>query len=211
MKIKSLFLAFAVFKKPEHLLTYKNAKVWLNLKCPHDVLYGSSKERINCEHVIPRSMLRKNKHPESDLHCLVLSNAKLNSHRQNYGFGTMTGSKFISLDCFGNRIRDRNTITCKKDIKAKRFEPPNEQKGRIARIVGYYIWTYHDMEIIPELMERKCMLHWHSKYPISKKEIHKNHLVYKIQKNKNIFISYPILMPILFSPPALFWFKCFKK
>ena len=211
MKIKYVFMAFGAFQKPQHLLPYKNAKLWLNSNCPKDVLYGSTKEKINCEHVIPRSLLRKKKHPETDLHCLVLSNAKLNSHRQNYGFGTISGTNTILLDSFGRQTCIIKNATCKKDIKNQRFEPPNEQKGRIARIVGYYIWTYHGGEILPGLMEKKSMLQWHSKYPVSSVEVNKNYMVYKIQKNKNIFICYPLLMPIFFSTPVLFLRKCLKK
>lgn len=210
MQLKPFFLAFGLFQQPKHLLSYGEAKVWLRHYYPQDVLYGAKSCKINCEHVIPRSLLRKKKHPESDLHCLMLSNAKLNSHRQNYAFRHVCKTKGISLDSHGKRAKPENTV-CIKNIKDKSFEPPDEQKGRIARIVGYYLWTYNDMRIIDGLMKKECLLSWHSKYPITKTEKDKNESVFQVQKNKNIFICYPFLMPIVFSTPVLLLRKCFTK
>lgn len=208
MKIKFIFLAFGIFQKPDHFLPYKKAKRWLTIHFPTDVYYGCTDD-VNCEHIIPRSLLKLKKHPLTDLHCLVLSNAKLNSHRQNFGFASISGDSTILLDDYGQKTTVEYAF-CKKDMKQQKFEPPTEQKGRIARMVGYYLWTYHGAEMIPGLIEKKSMLRWHFENPVSRCEIRKNNLVYEIQNNKNLFISYPQLMPICFSKPIVFLRKCFR-
>ena len=208
MKFPSILIFINLYRSPIKTLSYSSAKKWLKENDNNDIIYGNKNSQINCEHIVPQSYIKRykiDKKSLSDLHLLYLSNSRLNSHRQNYKFNNLYNS-FNSLD--ENGKVSKNRIYSKKNIKLQEFEPPEKSKGKIARSVGYFYWNYSPI-FEHKLLDRKLLVNWNSQYKVTKEEKERNEKIFQIQKNKNIFIQYPILIPILLSPPIFFLRKYF--
>lgn len=208
MKFPSILIFINLYRSPIKTLSYSSAKKWLKENDNNDIIYGNKNSQINCEHIVPQSYIKRyniDKKSKSDLHLLYLSNSRLNSHRQNYKFNNLYNS-FNSLDENGKLNNHR--IHSKKNIKLQEFEPPEKSKGKIARSVGYFYWNYSPI-FEHKLLDRKLLVNWNSQYKVTKEEKERNEKIFQVQKNKNIFIQYPILIPILLSPPIFFLRKYF--
>ena len=208
MKIISFFIFLNIYRSPNKILSYSSAKKWLKGNDIKNIIYGNdtSISSLNCEHIVPQSFLKKyniDKKSRSDLHILYLTNSRLNSHRQNYKFNNLYYN-YILLDEKGNK--NTTNTHCKKDTKKREFEPPEKSKGKIARSVGYFYWNYSPV-FEDKLLNRKLLVDWNRQYKVTKEEKERNEEIFKVQKNKNIFIQYPILVPILFSSPIFFLIK----
>ena len=203
MRSPSILLFIYLYRSPIKTLSYSSAKKWLKENDNNEIIYGNKTSKVNCEHIVPQSYIKRykiDKKSLTDLHILYLSNPRINSHRQNYKFNNLE-VPFSSLD--ENGKLSRNTIYCKKNIKLQEFEPHNKSKGKIARSVGYFYWNYSPI-FEHKLLDRKLLIAWNSKYKVTKEEKERNEKIFQIQKNKNIFIQYPILIPILLSRPIFF-------
>lgn len=208
MKFPSILIFINLYRSPLKTLSYSSAKKWLKGNDSDEMIYGNKNSQINCEHIVPQSYIKKYKidnKSKSDLHILYLSNSRLNSHRQNYKFNNLYHN-FISLDENGKLTR--NKIYCKKNLKLQEFEPPEKSKGKIARSVGYFYWNYSPI-FEHKLLDRKVLVDWNHQYKVTKEEKERNEKIFQVQKNKNLFIDYPILIPILLSPPIFFLRKYF--
>ena len=218
MKWKSIivyFYTFVDFHKPKHYLSYSKAKQWLHHEGPRIIVYGngSSNHELNCEHIVPKYILRKHqvtKTTHSDLHLLLLCHPRLNSHRQHFKFDMIhdTESSNIGLTKHGYECPIEDAFIVKNN-KTQRFQPPPDSRGTIARIVGYYYFTYAINED-KQLLELEQMKEWHRDYPVSDQEKERNIAIHKIQRNKNIFISCPFFLPIYFSKSFQKIFQYFR-
>ncbi|HKL47389.1 MAG TPA: endonuclease, partial [Candidatus Izemoplasmatales bacterium] len=132
----------------------------------------------NREHVWPQSYLgdgadNSTVNIASDLHNLKPSNPLENSSRGNKYFDYVTTS---------------NT-----------YEPTDEVKGDIARIMLYMIVMYDYLDLVndPSVSETYKMgvlstiLEWHILDPVSDFELNRNNVIYTFQNNRNPFIDHP--------------------
>jgi len=203
---KILCSAFLFFERPQHYISYHSCKKWLHTEYSSNFLYGGNHSTPNCEHIVPKSILKKNEmdpRAQNDLHILWLVDSKINSHRQNYTFSKLNpqNETNIKLDNLGMKIEHKK-YHCMKNVPLRQFDPPSKSKGIIARSVGYFYFTYTDT-CVNDLLDMKTMIEWHKKYPVSKMEQERNQKIFEIQRNRNLFIDYPIFLPIYFSK----WFK----
>ena len=124
----------------------------------------------------------------SDIHHLRPTLSGLNSTRGNLYFGEVSGGK--TLD-YGNKVGDV-------------FEPRDEVKGDVARILMYMEVRYCDLYNLklvskdaytnsadPEMGNLQTLIKWNYEDPVSPAEIHRNEVCYKYQKNRNPFIDHP--------------------
>lgn len=146
----------------------------------------------------------------SDLHHIRPVESGLNSTRGNNKFGEVTG---------GNEAYRKNT-SGNKDILGGyvgggTFEPLNEVKGDVARIV-MYVYTHYNtysnvfgttngsgkasfgtlnftnvMSASSEAAAIDLLLQWNSEDPVDETETARNDAVYAIQGNRNPFIDHP--------------------
>lgn len=207
-----LFANFRHFSKPGTVSSYSANKKWLGTVDKNYIIYGKEYPFVNCEHIVPQSIIKKNKvdqRSKNDLHLLALSNAKINSHRQNYKFVDFESEysksmeNIVYITANGN-IGNKKDFICKKHTRKQIFEPPESSKGRIARSVCYFYLNYGSSHLTKEIMERKIILKWHKKHPVSTQEKQRNILVCQKQKNKNIFVSKPIMLHIFLFPPIFY-------
>ena len=124
----------------------------------------------NREHVWPQSLLGYDTTMSADLHNLKPADPGENSSRSNKYFDwTETASS---------------------------YEPPDEVKGDIARILFYMVIRYDVLELVdgtPSVYEMgllETLLSWHELDPVDDFERNRNDVIYSYQDNRNPFIDY---------------------
>ncbi|MGQ7843256.1 endonuclease I family protein [Granulosicoccus sp. 3-233] len=160
----------------------------------------------NREHLWPRSYGLKGTAADRDLHNLVPTDRTVNSSRGNKVFDVaMTPHRECTL--------------CRVDSHA--WEPPDEVKGDIARILFYMDVRYEgDTGIetdagLPDLTLTEVadpsrrqlgplhtLLTWHCIDPVSPKEEARHEVVAAAQGNRNVFVDKPSLVE------AVYLFDC---
>ena len=119
--------------------------------------------------------------------------------RSNYPFGKVGTATFTSRNGgkLGNSVSSGYTGTV--------FEPIDEFKGDIARMIFYFVTRYESKlsgfstgnmlgtSTYPGLQtwERDVLLAWHNLDPVSQAEINRNNASYTFQGNRNPFIDKP--------------------
>ncbi|QWB99493.1 endonuclease [Mycoplasmatota bacterium] len=119
----------------------------------------------NREHTWPQSKLSTSGQ-KSDMHNLKPSDVDENSRRGNDPFGYMTGSGV--------------------------YEPHDDVKGDVARILFYMATMYLDLNIESGVLgDMEVLMEWHQIDPVDDFERNRNEVIYSYQKNRNPFIDYP--------------------
>ena len=134
----------------------------------------------------------------SDVHHLRATEMGINSTRGNLDFDEVENhNASYSEDKYGN-----------KWIGGTCFEPRDEVKGDVARIMLYMTTKYKSslglslVESIPTSGAKfgcySTLLKWHYEDPVSEAEIYRNNVVYSYQKNRNPYIDHPEYVDIAF-------------
>ena len=134
----------------------------------------------------------------TDVHNLRASNINVNSTRSNYNFDDCTSSSCENT--FGNYYSSSALV----------FEPRDEDKGDVARIIFYMDVRYEgdngelDLEMTESLLStsskiprhgvRSTLLEWHALDPVDDFERNRNNVIYDYQGNRNPFIDHPELV-----------------
>ncbi|MCF7924725.1 MAG: endonuclease [Candidatus Izimaplasma sp.] len=132
----------------------------------------------NREHVWPQSLLGYDSTMSADLHNLKPADPGENSSRSNKYF-----------DYIGS------TTT---------YEPPDEVKGDIARILFYMIVMYDYLDLVDtepttyEMGLLEVLLAWHDQDPVDDFERNRNDVIYSYQNNRNPFIDYEHFVEMIF-------------
>lgn len=145
----------------------------------------------NREHIWPQSKGLKGNEARRDLHNIVPADRSVNSSR---------GNKY-----FDNGGRPHNECRgCLFDNDS--WEPPDEVKGDIARIVFYMDLRYNgdDFTNAPDLVAidgngsdkryltgLSTLLKWHCRDPVDDTERTRNDVVQQYQGNRNPFVDHP--------------------
>ena len=134
----------------------------------------------------------------TDVHNLRASNIQVNSTRLNYSFD----------DCTSNSCNQ--TYLNSYSDSALVFEPRDEDKGDVARIIFYMDLRYEgdsgeeDLEMTESILStssklprhgvRSTLLQWHELDPVDDFERNRNDVIYSYQGNRNPFIDHPELV-----------------
>ena len=133
----------------------------------------------NKEHIWPRSRgVGDTGDDQQDMHMLRPTDVDVNARRGNLDFGLVSGN---------------NTAN------GTYFEPHNEVKGDVARILFYMATCYKgSLELVEnvtnssiQLGNLSTLLQWHKDDPVSSYEISRNNKVYNYQLNRNPFVDHP--------------------
>ena len=136
----------------------------------------------NREHVWPQSLLGVSVENStigvgSDLQNLKPANPSVNSSR-------------------GNKYYDNATTSVS-------YEPRDEVKGDLARIL-LYMWTMYDyLELVDtnpstyEMALLTVLLSWHETDPVDDFERNRNEVIYSYQNNRNPYIDYPEFVELI--------------
>ncbi len=152
----------------------------------------------NREHIMPQSVFHSASPMKSDGHFVVPSDGYVNNRRSNHPFGIVNNPTWTSSN--GSKLGDNSTPGYSDTV----FEPIDEFKGDIARMLFYFATRYedqvagwsHDMlngtsnQVYTDWF-LKILLQWHQNDPVSQREIDRNNAVYDYQGNRNPFIDHP--------------------
>lgn len=159
--------------------------------------YISEGDCYNREHSFPKSWFGGEVEPMyTDLFHLYPTDGYVNGKRDNYPFGEVASSSWISTN--GSKLGPSKVPGYSGTV----FEPVNEYKGDFARTYFYMAtryfgedsgWPGSDMVSgsQPKSWALQMLIKWDRDDPVSQKEKDRNEAVYLIQGNRNPFIDYP--------------------
>ena len=81
------------------------------------------------------------------------------------------------------------------------FEPTDEYKGDVARIIAYMALHYDSLEgIVSNVMDEgyETIIEWNKLDPVDSYEINRNNVIAEFQGNRNPFIDAPELVNVVF-------------
>ena len=188
-------------------------------------VYGTSlndyKTGVNREHVWPQSLsggLYGTSGAGADGHHIRPANSKLNGARSNKRYGELdekdveytyfTSAKDArDFNCLYNYVTEEDVANnYKGEVTGYSseyvFEPRDEYKGDIARIIAYMALHYESLEkIVDNVMVGgyATIIKWNKLDPVDSYEIHRNNVVAEFQGNRNPFIDAPELVDVVFN------------
>lgn len=172
------------------ILLYSGASIDKNYRCSS----SCPSDSWNKEHVWPRSTgdFGTGDTPGTDLHALRPTYVPINSARGNKDFDNGGTEIFF------------NSISSGSYTDSDSFEPRDEVKGDVARMIFYMAVRYEgddgyaDLEIdeiigdgAPTIGILSVLLQWHIDDPVDDFELNRNNAIYAIQNNRNPFIDHP--------------------
>ncbi len=179
--------------------------------------YNSESDCYNREHIFPQGFFNEMLPMKTDLHQVLPTDGYVNGKRNNYPFGKVGSASWTSTNGskLGNSVSPGYSGTV--------FEPIDEFKGDIARILLYFAtryedevntsgWSSHSAANNPldgshdqtyETWYVNLLLSWHAADPVSQKEIDRNNKVYQIQHNRNPFVDHPEYVNMIWNPDGM--------
>ncbi len=165
----------------------------------------------NREHIVPQSLFNSNAPMVSDIHFIRPTDSKVNGRRSNYPFGVVGSASFTST----NSSKLGNSVSA--GYGGTVFEPINEFKGDVARMIFYFVTRYEnklsgfssgDMlggSAYPGLQkwELDVLLAWAAQDPVSQTEIDRNNASYVFQGNRNPYIDHPEYVAQVWGPTSV--------
>ena len=136
----------------------------------------------NREHVWPQSLLPGEASNSTINTCSDLQNLKPSDPDEN----SFRGNKYFD---------DNSTSSA--------YEPPDEVKGDVARILFYMVVKYNELSLVdgtPSYLEMgllSVLLDWHELDPVDDFERNRNEIIEDYQGNRNPFIDYPEFVDLI--------------
>lgn len=169
--------------------------------------YDSESDCYNREHIVPQSVFGSASPMKSDIHFVVPTDGYVNNRRSSYAFGEVSNPTWTSTN--GSKV-GTNTF---ESYNGTVFEPIDEFKGDIARMLFYFATRYetqvdswsHDMfngtedQVFADWF-LDLLLQWHYNDPVSQREIDRNIACYNYQGNANPFIDHPEWVSVIWDP-----------
>jgi endonuclease I/chitodextrinase len=161
--------------------------------------YSTEGNCYNREHIVPQSFFNEASPMKNDIHFIRATDGKVNGMRSNYPFGKVGSTSFTSQN--GSKLGSSSSLGFSGTV----FEPIDEFKGDVARMVFYFVTRYQSQlssfssgnmlggSAFPGLQtwELNVLLAWHTQDPVSQVEINRNNASYTFQGNRNPFIDNP--------------------
>lgn len=174
--------------------------------------YSGEGDCYNREHSVPKSWFNDQYPMYTDLFHMYPTDGYVNNRRANYPLGEVTNASWTSRN--GSKVGSNSTSGYSGIV----FEPIDEYKGDMARSYFYMSTRYMDKNLgrEPQSMFQgyrlkewavALLLQWHEEDPVSRKETDRNNAVYRIQKNRNPFIDYPVLAGMIFGRDSVHFFN----
>ena len=157
----------------------------------------------NREHVWAKSRgdFGTSKGAGTDVHHVRVEDVSTNSARNNRAFDECD-TQYVDIS--GNYNGKTKSYTCSEWA----WEPRDEVKGDVARMMFYMVVRYEgednepDLEFVDEIMDKESiepvhgrlstLLEWHDQDPVDDYERYRNNIIYeKYQRNRNPFIDHP--------------------
>jgi len=157
-------------------------------------------EKYNREHLVPQSVFASATPMYSDAHFVVPSDKHVNGVRNNFPFGKVNSASFTSTN--GSKLGQNVNSGYSAGYTGVVFEPIDEFKGDIARMLLYFATRYENVvagysyamfngtstQVFTDTF-KNILLTWNAQDPVSAREIARNNAVYARQNNRNPFID----------------------
>lgn len=157
-------------------------------------------ERYNREHIIPQSVFSSATPMYSDAHFVVPSDKHVNGVRNNFPFGRVATATFTSTN--GSKLGSNLNSGYSAGYTGTVFEPIDEFKGDIARMILYFATRYENVvggysysmfngtntQVFTDAF-KNILLTWNAQDPVSAREVARNNAVYARQSNRNPYID----------------------
>lgn len=161
-------------------------------------------ERYNREHLVPQSVFGGSAGTPmySDAHFVVPSDKYVNAQRGDLPFSKVN----VANNTYSNGGKRGSNLNSgySAGYTGTVFEPINEFKGDIARMLLYFATRYEDLVAgwtytmfngtsnqVFTSQSINVLLTWHNNDPVSQREIDRNNAVYVRQDNRNPYIDHP--------------------
>lgn len=162
--------------------------------------YNKEGDCYNREHIFPQGYFRQNFPMRGDYHHIVATDGFVNGKRDNYPFGEV--DKAILVFQNGSQLGNSKFVGYSGVV----FEPIDEFKGDVARMLLYFITRYESQ--LPnfngggsqldgtinrgfEQWYINLLLKWHNQDPVSQRKIDRNNCVFSRQGNRNPYVDRP--------------------
>ena len=169
--------------------------------------YSGEGSCYNREHLVPQSVFGSAAPMKSDAHFVVPADGYVNNRRSNYPFGEVSNPTWTSTN--GSKLGHNSTSGYNGIV----FEPIDEFKGDIARMLFYFATRYEDQvagwdhDMLNHTSNQvfsnwflNILLQWHYNDPVSQREIDRNNAVYNFQGNRNPYIDHPEWVAQIWDP-----------
>ncbi len=170
----------------------------------------------NREHIFPQGFFNNNDSQPmvSDAHHVIPTDGFVNNGRSNYPFGVVTNVNTSYSN--GSRWGTGNNF----GYTGRVFEPIDEFKGDVARMLLYFAVRYEDdwnnmgwsspstqnnplngtSDQFYETWYVNLLLDWHNNDPVSQREQDRNDVIFQLQGNRNPFIDNPAYANAIWNP-----------
>lgn len=173
--------------------------------------YSSEGDCYNREHTWPQSRFGDAAPMRTDIVLVVPTDGTVNGQRSNLPYGKVSNPSWTSRN--GSKLGP-NTYTGAPSGNA--FEPIDEYKGDIARIMFYVVTRYYQLDSGWQDWEqankatlkdwsKNMFLEWHYADPVSDKERERNNAIYDYQGNRNPYVDRPEFVDCVFNPAQCPW------
>lgn len=173
--------------------------------------YGVEGDCYNREHTWPQSKFGDATPMRTDIVLVVPTDGKVNGQRSNWPYGEVSSLSWTSMN--GSKL---GTNRYPGSPSSTAFEPIDEYKGDIARIMFYVVTRYYKLdngwlnweqgnkaELTPWSLA--MFLEWHRADPVSDKERDRNNAIYDFQDNRNPYVDHPEFVDCVFDPSRCNW------
>jgi endonuclease I len=180
--------------------------------------YNSEADCYNREHIFPQGFFSQNEPMRSDAHHVIPSDGWVNGLRSSFPFGNVNANG-ANVTTTLNGSKKGPSIT--SGFTGTVFEPIDEFKGDIARMLLYFATRYENnindsgwdaanassnnprdgsSDRFYDQWYIDLLLDWHVADPVSQKEIDRNNDIYIHQNNRNPFIDNPQYVAMIWAP-----------
>ncbi|KGO88737.1 ribonuclease [Flavobacterium rivuli WB 3.3-2 = DSM 21788] len=169
-------------------------------------------QRFNREHIVPQSYFASALPMYADAHFIVPTDKYVNGQRGNFPFGKVNMATLTTTN--GSKKGANLNSGYSAGYTATVFEPIDEFKGDVARMILYFVTRYQGQlsgfysSTNVSSTQSKAMfdgtedhalsntflnilLTWHANDPVSQRELDRNNAIYRRQSNRNPYIDHP--------------------
>lgn len=171
-------------------------------------------ERYNREHLIPQSVFSSATPMYSDAHFVVPSDKHVNGVRNNFAFGRVGSATYTSTN--QSKLGQNLNSGYSAGYVGVVFEPIDEFKGDIARMLLYFATRYENVvagytyamfngtstQVFTDAF-KNILLTWNAQDPVSAREIARNNAIYARQGNRNPYIDNNNYVTLVWGNPPL--------
>lgn len=173
--------------------------------------YSKEGDCYNREHTWPQSMFGDATPMRTDIVLVLPTDGYVNGKRSNYPYGEVSSPSWTSRN--GGKLGPNRYPGAPNGTA---FEPIDEYKGDIARIMFYVVTRYYKLDSGWSNWEqgnkadlrdwaKDMFLEWHYADPVSDKERNRNNAIYDFQGNRNPYVDRPEFVDCVFNPVNCPW------